>query len=182
MPAVILLVVILAGLTWLALEVLTYVYVSRGLGQLIYHDPSSGYVPAALLIVVALIAGIKIAKTSITQIMPSFLAGGAGRHVMAALGGVLLAIPGFITDIPGLLLLLPPVQRGLGSLGQKILAAVVQRQMKTMFGGKAGTNPFAGGMPFPGGGFPGGPFPGMAPRVDESIRRAPKTYTVNPEK
>ena len=177
MPAVLLLVVIAAGLTWLALEVLTFVYASRGLGHLIYQDPASGYVPAALLIVVTLIVGIKIAKQSITQIMPSFLTGGAGRHVMAALGGVLLAIPGFLTDVPGVLLLLPPVQRGLGNLGQKILAAVVQRQMKTMFGGKAGANPFAGGMPFP-----GGPFPGMAPRVDESIRRAPKTYTVNPEK
>lgn len=41
----------------------------------------------------------------------SLLAGGA----MTAMGALLLIIPGFLTDIAGLVLLLPPVQRALAA-------------------------------------------------------------------
>jgi UPF0716 family protein affecting phage T7 exclusion len=112
-------------------------------------------------VVVAVVGG-RIVKYHVAQVIPTLLVGKAGRHVVGAIGGVLLAIPGLISDIPGLLLLFPPVQAVLGNLGNALVASIIKRSMGKMFGG--GASPFGGGAPFP-----GGPslFPGMTPRADD---------------
>jgi len=47
----------------------------------------------------------------------------AGRGVFIVLAGLLLLIPGFLTDILGLLILLPATRRRIGSLVNRSLAA-----------------------------------------------------------
>ena len=47
-----------------------------------------------------------------------------GSHALQFLAGLLIAVPGFITDIAGLLLLIPPVQRLIGRrIGARIVVA-----------------------------------------------------------
>ncbi len=46
-----------------------------------------------------------------------------GRHAVTLLGGLLVAIPGFWTDLIGLLLIIPPVQRLVRSRAQRWLDA-----------------------------------------------------------
>lgn len=51
-------------------------------------------------------------------------AGAAGSHALTFIAGLLIAIPGFFTDLVGLLLLLPPVrQLARRRLGRRITAA-----------------------------------------------------------
>jgi hypothetical protein len=117
------------------------------------------------------------------------LDGTIGRRLIGIIGGILLAFPGFVSDVPGLLFSLPPVQILLGRLGAAIAASVAKRTIGGMFRG-------AGGFPgsgFPGGGMPGIPpgmfpkgFPGLKPDDSLPFGRppggAPKTYDVEPEK
>lgn len=49
----------------------------------------------------------------------------AGRHGLAFLGGLLIMIPGFWTDLVGLLLVLPPTQRLLRSRSRNWLSSRV---------------------------------------------------------
>ena len=47
-----------------------------------------------------------------------------GSHALQFFAGLLIAVPGFLTDIVGLLLLLPPVQRVIGRrIGARIVVA-----------------------------------------------------------
>lgn len=55
-------------------------------------------------------------------------ASGQGRHAVTMFAGLLVAIPGFWTDLVGLLLLLPPVQR----LVRKRVEAWVEPRMTRM--------------------------------------------------
>lgn len=88
-----------------------------------------------------------------------FMAGKAGRRIIGIMGALLLAFPGFGSDLLALPLLFPPVQALLGRFGT-VLAGSLMRNAMGRMGGK-----FPGGGGFPGG-FPGGggPFPGMQPR------------------
>jgi UPF0716 protein FxsA len=56
--------------------------------------------------------------------------GAQGAGVLVALGGILLVLPGFITDVAGALLLLPWVRRQLG--------ATIRRATSASGGGSAG--------------------------------------------
>jgi UPF0716 protein FxsA len=44
-----------------------------------------------------------------------------GRGFLTALGGFLLVIPGFVTDLLGLLLLLPPTQHAIGAALRRVV-------------------------------------------------------------
>lgn len=123
------------------------------------------------LVVVAAFVGVRVALFHAKKLPLEFLGGGAGKRFVGVLGGVFLAFPGYLSDVPGLLFLLPPVQNLLGRFGNVIAGAVIRNAMKRM-GGKG----FPGaGTGFPGS-FPSGPFPGMQPRMkpDDSIGGGPK--------
>ncbi|WP_426754052.1 FxsA family protein [Myxococcus sp. Y35] len=78
--------------------------------------------------------------------------------VLVLAGGVLLVIPGVITDVVGLLLLLPPVRRLISARVRRSLERKVREGSVhvTTFGGGA----FGGGFHASvGGPFPGGPVP-----------------------
>lgn len=123
--------------------------------------------------------GVRLAVYHGKRIMAEFMTGGAGRRLIGALGGVLLAFPGFLSDAVGILLLLPPVQM-LFAKGANVLAMSLARNAMKGLGGKG----FPGG--FPGGGFPGfpggGPFPGMKPDDKGFFPRPTKTIDTTVEK
>jgi UPF0716 family protein affecting phage T7 exclusion len=179
-------------LGWLALEVWTYVAASRFLNTHFEATVGSGgYLIVLLWIALSLVVAIKLGRWHLTKVMPGVLNGSAGRHVVGVLGAVLLGLPGLLSDIPGLLLLLPPVQSLLGKLGAAVMAVIVKRSMGKMMGGGFPGGGFPGGG-FPGGSFPGGnpfaggnPFPGMRPLMpDEKARfgKGGKTYETTVEK
>lgn len=168
-----------AVVAWLGLEVWTWLAISRWLNHT-YESSigSGGYLLTLGWIVVSLVVGIKLARWHLSRVMVGLMNGTAGRHILGVIGAVLLALPGFLSDIPGILLLLPPVQALLGKLGAALMASVVKRSMGKMFGGG-----------FPGGGAAGGGFPGMFPGMkpmtpDDRARfnKPGKTYDTTVEK
>ncbi|MCF9045356.1 FxsA family protein [Acinetobacter nectaris] len=104
--------------------------------------------------ILAAIIGFRLLKSSTSSIMPQLqqmqmtgqLSGDAAvsRKIATALAGVLLIIPGLITDVIALLILLPPVQK---LVVQALTSAMAKRQqamMEKMMGGAGGSgNPFA---------------------------------------
>jgi len=167
---------VLLVLSWLFVEAWAYILTARFLNASFGESIGSGgwWLPAVWIIAMAVV-GVKLVKHHVAQVVPALLMGKAGRHVVGAFGGVLLLIPGIISDVVGLFLLLPPVQIALGKLGNAVVASIVKRTMGSMFGGgKAG----------PLGGFPlGGPFPGMSPRADDRAAfKVPKTYDTTVER
>lgn len=104
--------------------------------------------------ILAAIIGFRLLKSSTSSIMPQLqqmqmtgqLSGDAAvsRKIATALAGVLLIIPGLITDVIALLILLPPVQK---LVVQALTSAMAKRQqamMEKMMGGAGGAgNPFA---------------------------------------
>ncbi|QQR42864.1 FxsA family protein [Myxococcus xanthus] len=84
--------------------------------------------------------------------------------VLVLAGGVLLVIPGIITDVVGLLLLLPPVRRLISARVRRTLERKVREGSMhvTTFGGGAFGGGFHASMGSP---FPGGPVP-RSPRTD----------------
>ena len=136
------------------------------------------------------VIGVVLIRRHVAALPKSMIDGTIGRHLIGILGGILLAFPGYVSDVPGLLLSLPPVQMLLGRLGAAIASSVAKRTMHGMFRGMGG-----GAMPggFPGGGMPGGIPPGVFHKgfpgrltPDDSLPfgkpgAAPKTYDVKPE-
>lgn len=70
-----------------------------------------------------------------------------GRHAVTMLGGVLVAVPGFWTDLIGLLLIVPPIQRLVRSRAQRWLDA---RMTTLRMPGVYNPQGFAGGDIVPG--------------------------------
>ena len=179
--------VLMFVVVWLGLEVLAYIGVSRFLNSQFEKSVNSGgYLIVIVWMVVSLVIAIKLGRRHVGQVAPGILNGTAGKHVVGVLGAILLGLPGLLSDVPGILLLLPPVQSLFGKLGSAVMAVVVKRSMgKMMSGGfPAGGFPGAG---FPGGIFPnkGSPFPGMKPLVpDDKVRlgKPGKTYDTTIEK
>lgn len=137
---------------------------------------------AALLIMAGMtVVGVKLAQFHAKRLPQALLSGQGGGRLIALIGALLIVVPGFITDVIGLILQVPLVQRMFSKLGMALAASLVKRAM----GGGLGKG-FPGGFPgggFPGGAFPGGPFPGMKP--DDRIttgKPGPKTYDVQPDK
>ncbi|BBA95932.1 hypothetical protein RVR_1005 [Actinacidiphila reveromycinica] len=75
---------------------------------------------------------------------------GGGRNGLAMLGGLLLIIPGFVSDAVALVLLFPPTR---ALIGRRVDRAILARGVPMPPGGPGGG--FGGGFGGPGG--PGGP-------------------------
>jgi len=137
-----------------------------------------------LVIAVMMVVGVKLAQFHAKRLPQALLSGQGGGRLIALIGALLILIPGFITDVIGLILQIPVVQRLFSKFGMVLAASLVKRAMGGGFKGFPGAG-FPGGFPgagFPGG-LPGGPFPGMKP--DERIttgKPGPKTYDVQPDK
>lgn len=75
-----------------------------------------GIVPVLALVVLGALAGIAVLRGRLAR-LPELIRAGAdparlvAAGMMTAAGAVLLMLPGFVTDLAGLALLLPPVQR-----------------------------------------------------------------------
>jgi UPF0716 family protein affecting phage T7 exclusion len=130
-----------------------------------------------LVLVALMVVGVKLAQFHAKRLPIDLMSGKGGGRLIALIGALLIAVPGFITDVIGLLLQLPFVQRLFSKLGMALAASVVKRAMGGGFG-----KGFPGG--FPAGGFPTGPFPGMKPddRITTGKPGGPKTYDVQPDK
>jgi|GEM_PF-4998830 len=150
---------------------------------LLIRERVDDWVIPLLGIIMMSIAGFRIISFNIKRLPMEFLSGGAGRRLIGVIAGALLLFPGFITGALALPLLLPPVQRGLGRLGN-VLAGGLMRHFMVKMGSSGKAGGFAG---FPGG-FPGGPFPGMQPRgklplrPDDSVRQRPKIIETTVER
>ncbi len=107
-----------------------------------------------LLMAVICVVGVKLTAYHASKLPVALMSGDLGRRMVAVIGGVLLVIPGFGTDVLGLLCQIPLVQRWFAGGAGKLGSALMNQAMQRMGGaGKAG---FPGA---PGGGFP--MFPGM---------------------
>ncbi len=114
--------------------------------------------PFGLLLLMAIICavGVKLTAFHASKLPLAMMSGDIGRRMVAVIGGVLLVIPGFGTDVLGLLCQIPLIQRWFAGGAGKLGGALMRQAMQRMGGG-------AGGMPGgPGGGFP--MFPGMQPK------------------
>lgn len=146
--------VLLLLIAWLGLEVFAYIGVSRFLNHHFErYVGSGGYILVLAWIGLSLVVGYKVGRWHVARVMPGLLKGTAGGHVVGVLGAILIGLPGLLSDIPGIILLLPPVQSLFSKLGAAVMASVVKRSMGKMFGGG-----IPGGLPP---GFSGSPFPGM---------------------
>jgi UPF0716 family protein affecting phage T7 exclusion len=139
-----------------------------------------------LIMAVMTVVGVKVAQFHAKRLPQALISGEGGGRLMGLIGGLLIIIPGFITDIIGLILQLPLVQKMFSKVGMLLAASLVKRAMGGGFG-----KGFPGGFPgggFPGGGFPGGAFPpggfpGLKPDEQLPLNKSkPKTYDVQPDK
>jgi hypothetical protein len=143
---------VLGALAFAALECIFFWQVSGWTSRLVWGEAGHDVITTFAVLFILMFVGWRIAAWHIKQIPMAFFAGRAGRHFIGALGGVLLVIPGFLTDIVGLFLILPPVQMLLASLGNKLVAVLAQQAMGRMMGGKmpGGFGGMAGMGGFPG--------------------------------
>jgi UPF0716 protein FxsA len=80
----------------------------------------------------------------------------AAEGLLALVGGILLVIPGFLTDLVGAVLLIPLVRRGIrGVVSSRVTTRMPPEVANTLFGprrvrARAGSNPAAGPPPPPG--------------------------------
>lgn len=127
--------------------------------------------------------GVVVIRRQLAVLPQSMLDGSIGRRLIGLIGGILLVFPGFVSDVPGLLLALPPVQMLFGRLGAAIAASFAKRAIGGMFSGMGGGMPGGGFTGIPPGMFPKG-FPGLKPDEQLPFGRPgapPKTYDVKPE-
>ncbi len=169
----------------LALEVWGYILVSQWLRQ--FPQVGTGYLEAAILLVLLMFIGWRIFKYHMAAIPPTLVAaftgqGGyqGGRHMVGMVAGILLVFPGFFTSALGLLLILPPVPYLLAPLAQRFAISMAKRTFQKMMaqGGIPGMPGFPGAGGIPPGAFPGG-FPGGFPGApdDRVFKPRPKTRT-----
>ena len=134
----------LAGEVWFA-----WTYVAEWIAPPGNPDPLTALIGMALLT----IAGVVTVRKRLAGFMPAVMSGQGGRAAVGIVGGLLLALPGYITGVLGLVLLLPPVQTVAGRVMASIMAVMVRRFAGKMPGMPGGANPFAGAAnPFGAGG------------------------------
>ena len=141
---------------WMAVEV----WVGMLIGEAFDHE----YFGVLIVAIVLTIVGIQQLRRRIQTLPQAMMDGSIGRRAVGIFGAIMLAIPGFITDTLGILLLLPPLQIAFASFAAKVFQQMAQRAAQQMAGkGFPGGFPGgAGGFPGGAGGFPGGGFPGGA--------------------
>lgn len=139
------------------LEIAGFIIVGDWLGAL----PTIGLLILSMLAGSALLRGrgLGVILRSPQGRDASRLVADLGDTLFLALAGLLLLIPGFVTDLLALPLLLPPVRKGLMVLALRRLTVVAPSGM-----GATGRGPF-GGFP-PSGGFAGG----SGPDIDAEYR------------
>ena len=132
-------------------EIFTWIFVGNLVG-------SGWYV--FFWFIAAFFIGLNLLRTSTAHIMPQMQqmqmgaamgdTGGLGQHLPRAMAGLLLLIPGLLTDVLAVLMLLPPVQQAFKGVAframQKRQEAMMNQMMGGMMGGQAGGaqgNPFA---------------------------------------
>lgn len=110
--------------------------------------------------IIAFVIGFKLLRSSAATIMPQLqqlqMTGQLAtdpvvtRKIALAIAGILLMIPGLITDVMAVLLILPPVQKLLANTLMSAMAKRQQAMMNKMMGGMMGgeqgqgaQNPFA---------------------------------------
>ncbi|WP_381563060.1 FxsA family membrane protein [Streptomyces eurythermus] len=110
---------------WLVLEIWLLTLVAGAAGGLTVF----------LLLVAGLVAGSVVIKRAgrraFASLNEAMRQGGSpargGGNGLMMLGGLLLMIPGLVSDVAGLLLLLPPVQRAVGRLAENAFERSLRR-------------------------------------------------------
>lgn len=131
-------------------EILTWIFVGDLVG-------SGWYV--FFWFIAAFFIGLSMLRSSTAHIMPQMQqmqmgglggadAGGMGQHLPRAIAGLLLVIPGLLTDFVAVLMLLPPVQQAFKGLAMKALQKRQEAMMNQMMGGMMGGQAGAQGNPF----------------------------------
>lgn len=98
-------------LAWPFLEIAGFIVVGRAIGVL----PTLGLLFAAMVAGVAILRELGFA--TVTRLRAEMSRGGAvpgeaiGHSALTAVAALLLIVPGFLSDVVGLALLLPPVRR-----------------------------------------------------------------------
>lgn len=105
--------------------------------------------------IIAFFIGLNLLRTSTSTIMPQLqqmqMTGMMGndpaiaKKMATAFAGILLMIPGLITDVLALLVILPPVQNAIKNAGMKYMAKKQQSMMNNMMGGMMGNMGDMGG-------------------------------------
>ena len=98
--------------------------------------------------ILAAVIGFGLVRSSISTLMPQLQQmqmsgqmntdGPTSRKIAVALAGILLIIPGLISDLCALLVLLPPVQNALTNTIKSVMAKRQQAMMDKMMGGMGG--------------------------------------------
>ena len=114
------------SLKWIIIAILALPVAE--LGVYLVVAAQIGFLQAFLLQLVCSAAGLlvlrRIGKVRLARWKAGLRAGtisGLGAGGAEVLGGILLFIPGFITDVVGVVLLVPPLRRALGALIRHIL-------------------------------------------------------------
>ena len=135
----------LVVLIGLVLEILVWI----GIGDLV---GSMWYV--FFWFVVAFFIGLNLIRANSQGLMPQMQQmqmgqfGGSpelSNNLPKIIAGILLVIPGVITDVLALLLLLPPVQKAMKAAGMKYMAKKQEAMMNNMMGGMMGNMGDMGG-------------------------------------
>ena len=135
----------LVVLIGLVLEILVWI----GIGDLV---GSMWYV--FFWFVVAFLIGLNLIRANSQGLMPQMQQmqmgqfGGSpelSNNLPKIIAGILLVIPGLITDVLALLLLLPPVQKAMKAAGMKYMAKKQEAMMNNMMGGMMGNMGDMGG-------------------------------------
>ncbi|MCH7290549.1 FxsA family protein [Acinetobacter genomosp. 15BJ] len=107
--------------------------------------------------IIAFFIGLNMVRSSTSSIMPQLqqmqMTGQLGgdpavtKKLALAMSGFLLMVPGLISDVLAVLVLIPPVQTAFRNALMKTMAkrqqAMMDKMMGGMGGGAAGQNPFA---------------------------------------
>ncbi len=129
-----------------------------------------------LALVVLSVVGFKVVGMHVRRLPAAFISGTIGSRLVGLVGGVLLAVPGFLTAALGAVLQIPLLQRWFGRFGAALAGALSRYAMGKGMGPLAGMGGFPGAAP--------GGFPGMIPRLkpDEQLRTGPRTYDTTAER
>jgi hypothetical protein len=133
-----------------------------------------------LALVVLSVIGFRVVGMHVRRLPAAFMSGAIGPRLIGLVGGVLLAVPGFLTAVLGALLQIPLLQRWLGSFGAKLAGALSRYALGRGMGPLGGM----GGMGGMGAMGAMGGFPGMVPRMkpDDQVRTGPRTYDTTAER
>ncbi len=151
--------IVLAGLV---LEVFVWIGVGDLVGSMWY---------VFFWFIVAFVIGMNIVRKHATGLMPQMQAGqmsadpALSGNLPKILAGLLLMIPGLISDVLAVLILIPPVQNMLKATMMKVMMKRQQAMMEKMMGGMMGG--MMGDMGNMGGGQGQNPFADMMRQMQD---------------